>query len=193
MNTEAKQIALHFGSLYCPFNAEIHNQHYLESFLYQHELKSLVKESTCFKSISNSSCIDLNLTNNALSFQSTKIVSTGLSEFHKLVLTVLKTSIVKNKLREIQYRNCKYFDSRKFNRDLKEEFSREYVDSCSKFDEILFRVLGRHAPLKKKMLRANHAPYVSKALRKAIMKRSCLENIYFKKQDNHSLRASNHS
>ena len=39
------------------------------------------------------------------------------------------------------------------------------------------------------MLRANHAPYVSKALRKAIMKRSCLENVYFKKQDNHSLRA----
>ena len=27
------------------------------------------------------------------------------------------------------------------------------------------------------MLRANHAPYVSRALRKAIMKRSCLENI----------------
>ena len=39
------------------------------------------------------------------------------------------------------------------------------------------------------MLRANHAPYVSKALRKAIMKRSCHENVYFKKQDNHSLRA----
>ena len=72
---------------------------------------------------------------------------------------------------------------------MKDEFSREYVDSCSKFDEIFLKVLNRHAPLKKKMLRANHAPYVSKALRKAIMKRSCLENVYFKKQDNHSLRA----
>ena len=38
------------------------------------------------------------------------------------------------------------------------------------------------------MLCANHAPYESKVLKKAIMKRSCLENIYFKKQDNHSLR-----
>ena len=146
MNTEAKPVALHFGSLYCPFNAEIHNQHYLESFLYQHELKSLVIENTCFKSISNPSCIDLNLTNNALSFQSTKTVSTGLSEFHKLVLTVLKTSIVKNKLPEIQYRNYKYFDPRA----LKEEFSRQYGDSCSKFDEIFLKVLNRHAPLKKK-------------------------------------------
>ena len=39
------------------------------------------------------------------------------------------------------------------------------------------------------MLRANHAPYMSKGLSKAIMKRPCLENIYFKKQDNHFLRA----
>ena len=71
---------------------------------------------------------------------------------------------------------------------MKQEFSREYVDSCSKFDEIFLKVLNRHAPLTK-MLRANHAPCVSKAVRKTIMKRSCLENIYFKKQDNHSLRA----
>ena len=96
----------------------------METFLYQHELKSLVKEKTCFKS--NSSCIDLFLINNTLSFQSTKTVSNGLSDFHKLVLTVLKTSIVKNKPREIQNR---YFDSRNFNRDLNEEFSPEYVDS----------------------------------------------------------------
>ena len=71
---------------------------------------------------------------------------------------------------------------------MKQEFSREYVDSCSKFDEIFLKVLNRHAPLTK-MLRVNHAPYVSKAIRKAIMKRSCLENVYYKKQDNHSLRA----
>ena len=62
--------------------------HYLERFLYQHELKSLVTEKTCFKSISNPSCVDLFLTNSALSFQSTKTVSIG-----------LKTDIVKNKPR----------------------------------------------------------------------------------------------
>ena len=32
------------------------------------------------------------------------------------------------------------------------------------------------------MLRANHAPYITKALEKAILKRSYLENLYFKKQ-----------
>ena len=70
------------------FNAERHDD-CLESFLCQRELKSLVKEKTCFKSISNPSCIDLFLTNTALSFQRIKTVSTGLSDFHKLVLTVL--------------------------------------------------------------------------------------------------------
>ena len=166
------------------FNAEIYDD-YLESFLYQHELKSLVKE----KSISKSKLYKFVLTNNALSFQSSKTVSTGLSDFHKFVLTVLKTSIVKNKPREMHYRSYKYFGSRKFNRDLKNEFSLEYVDSCSQFDEIFLRVLHRNVPLKKKMLKDNHGPYVSEALGKAIMRRPRLENIYFKKQDNHSLRA----
>ena len=44
-----------------------------------------------------------------------------------------------------------------------------------------------HAPLKKKLLRANHSQYVTKALRKAIM-RSKFEKIYFKKQTNESLK-----
>ena len=39
------------------------------------------------------------------------------------------------------------------------------------------------------MLRAKHEPHVSKALRKVITKRSCLENVYFKKHDNRSLTA----
>ena len=56
-------------------------------------LKVSLKKN-CFKRISNPTCIDLFLTNNAFSFQSTKTVSTGLSDFHKLVILVLKTSIV---------------------------------------------------------------------------------------------------
>ena len=41
-------------------------------------------------------------------------------------------------------------------------------------------ILEKPAPLKKKLLRANHAPYVTKALRKAVMTRSHLEKLYFK-------------
>ena len=47
------------------FNAEI-SEFCLDSFLYQHELKNLVKEKACFKNVSNPSCIDLFLKNNPI-------------------------------------------------------------------------------------------------------------------------------
>ena len=50
-------------------------------------------------------------------------------------------------------------------------------------------LLNRHTPLKKKMLRANHSSYMSKTLRKAIMRRSYLENKYLKKKTDQCLRA----
>ena len=97
-------------------------------------------------------------------------------------MTVLKTTFSKNKPREIVYRNYKYFNSQNFNDELKFVFSNENIDSCSKFSQTFLDVLNKHAPLKKKRLRANHASYVSKSMRKAIIKRSYLENVYFKKK-----------
>ena len=67
--------------------------------------------------------------------------------------------------------------------------TKENIDSCTQFDEQFLKVLNIHAPLKRKLLRANHAPYISKTLRKAIMRRSYLEKIYFKKRTDHSLKA----
>ena len=52
--------------------------------------KNIVKEPTCFKSLSNPNCIDLVITNSSSGFQNTKAMSTGLSDFHKMVVSVLK-------------------------------------------------------------------------------------------------------
>ena len=49
-------------------------------------------------------------------------------------------------------------------------------------------VLNNHAPLKKKVIHANHVPYVTKALKKAILERSYLEKLYFKKKTSESLK-----
>ena len=86
---------------------------------------------------------------NVLSCQHTETVSTSLSDFHKLVLTVLKTAISKSKPREIHYRYYKKSDSLKFNIDLKNAFAHEKIESCIKFDEVFMTVLNSHAPLKK--------------------------------------------
>ena len=100
------------------FNTET-SEPRIDSFIYEHDLQNLVKEKTCFKSVENPSCIDLILTNNAMAFQNTTTVFTGLSDFHKLVLTVLKTSITKSKPQKITYRDYKNFDSVRFNGELK--------------------------------------------------------------------------
>ena len=49
-------------------------------------------------------------------------------------------------------------------------------------------LLDHHAPLKKKILRANNAPYIIKKLRKAIMNRSQLEKIHKKTLTEKSLK-----
>ena len=131
-----------------------------------------MKEKTCFKSVENPSGIDLILTNNSIAFQNTTTVFTGLSDFHKLVLTELKTSITKSKPQKITYRDYKSFDSIRLNDELKYVLVKEKITSCAKFDEMFSRILNQHAPLKSKIVRANYALYVSKPLRKAIMKRS---------------------
>ena len=126
----------------------------------------------------NPSCINLFLTNNGLSFQHTETFSTGLSDFHKLVLTVLNTTVLRNNQKELHYRNYKKFNFLKFNADLKNAFAHDKIESCIKFDEVFMKVLNRHTPLRKKVLRANHLSYISKTLRKAIKRRSYLEKKY---------------
>ena len=67
----------------------------LAAFIDSHDLYSLIKEPTCFKSILNPSCIDLILTNKKHNFQNSKTFCTGYSDFHKMIYTMMKISYVK--------------------------------------------------------------------------------------------------
>ena len=154
-----------------------------------HEPCNIVKEKTCFKNMENPSCIDLLLTNSVYAFQQTNNTCAGLSGYYKLVLTVLKTTAPRSQPTEITYTDYKQLYSLKFKNELKNVLIlKESIDSCTKFDEQFLKVLNSNATLKKKLLRANHAPYISKTLREAINKRSYMKNIYFKKQTDHSLK-----
>ena len=87
--------------------------------VYMHELCNLVKKKTCFKNMQNPSCIELLLTNNAYAFQQTITICTGLSDCHKLVLTVLKTTVPRSQPKEITYTSYKQFSSSKFKNEMK--------------------------------------------------------------------------
>ena len=47
----------------------------------------------------------------------------------------------------------------------------------------------KHAPAKKKVVRANDKPYMTKALRHAIMRRSALKTRFFKDKNDENLKA----
>ena len=72
------------------FNAEISDLN-MESFCTINNLKCIIKESTCYKNPDNRTCIDLILINYPRNFQESSTLETGLSNFHKMVLTVFKS------------------------------------------------------------------------------------------------------
>ena len=56
----------------------------------------------------------------------------------------------------------------------------EFITNYESFEDVLLKILNKQAPLKKKVSGANQAPYMTKTLRKAIMRRSELDSKYLK-------------
>ena len=160
------------------FNSELCEKD-INEFCDLYTFKSLIKEPTCFKNKYNPTCIDLILTNQKTHFQNSTTIETGLSDFHKMVVTVLKTNFQKSSPTTIKFRNYSKFNDE----DFRLELSNELLLNCelnnityAEFKHIFMRVLNQHAPLKTKIIRANNAPFMNKSLRKHIMTRSRLKN-----------------
>ena len=144
-----------------------------------YDAKNIVKGPTCFKSATNPSTIDLFVTNTPRSFWNTRTFENSLSDFHSLVTTVLNTKYVKPKPKQVTYRNYKNFVLEHFQRDLVTVFSSGCND-YETFERMFLSTLNLHAPLKKKTIRGNHAPYFNRNIRKAIMKRNELHTKFNK-------------
>ena len=164
------------------FNTDI-NQSCMKSFCESYTLPSLIKEPTCHKSPQNPSCTDLILTNSPYSFQNSCAIETGLSDFHKMTVTVMKTTYEKLKPRITNYRD-KNFCSDTFRQKLLEKLATENINTnCSgleKFLQICVNTLNNLAPCKKIYSRGNNMPFMNKSLTSAHMKRSRLRNLYLK-------------
>ena len=81
-----------------------------EEFMKVYNLKNLVKGSTCLKNPDKPSCINLILTNKSKNFQTSQIIETDISDFHEMVMTVLKVYFKKKQPSVIQYHNYKNFN-----------------------------------------------------------------------------------
>ena len=99
-----------------------------------------------------------------------------------MTVTVLKTEFVKADPIQINYRNYNNYNHLDFSNELRSKLFNDGTsnNNYNKFQNILSEVLDKHAPLKRKYLRANNSPFMTKQLRKMIMNRSRCKNAYFK-------------
>ena len=131
---------------------------------------------TCFTKNSSTS-IDVILTNRVRSFQKTSVFETGLSDYHGLVVTVLKSHIPRLEPKVIKYHNYKNFDQVKFLADASGTNFDALEDPDACYDNLTnsFRiVVAKHAPLKTKFARGNSAPFMTRKLKKEIYTRTRL-------------------
>ena len=150
----------------------------IQIFYTTYNFKCLVKEATCFQSINSPSCIDPILTNKSLCFQKTAVVETGLSDFHRLTFTVMKSTFQKQVLKILSYRNYKSFNNTLFQNDLMYEISKIGLNNinCEQFENIFMLTLNKHALSKIRYVRATNSPCMNNDTYKAIMVRSRLRN-----------------
>ena len=128
-------------------------------------LTNLVIDSSCFKS-NKGTLIGLMLTNKPKSFYKSHSFVTGLSDCHRLIVSILRSSFQKLPPKFVIYRSQKNFHESNFLRDLdskliQEELYKSCDDPYPKISEIFSEVLNYHAPLKQKSVRRNHAPFMT--------------------------------
>ena len=98
---------------------------------------------------------------------------TGISDHHKLISAVTKSGSFEGRPREKIYRSYRSFNIKtlkvKTKKRLSDKLSRLESNSYSEFDKAFLTVLNKKAPLKT-FLSHNNSPFMTKELRKAIMK-----------------------
>ena len=161
------------------FNSQM-EEDAMKDFCDIYNLKNLITEPTCYKNDQNPTQIDHILTNKPKSFHSSMCIETGLSDFHKMTISVLNVHFKKICPVKIKYRNYKNFNPSSFKAELKTslESSKRTEITYDSFKNTFMKTLNKHAPMKEKTIRGNNAPFMNKTLSKAFMHRAKLKNKY---------------
>ena len=116
----------------------------------------MISKPTCYKNPDKPTCIDLILTNCLESFQNFCVIETGLSDFHKMFVTIMKTSYRKIEPRVRNYQDYKSFSNEGFRESLLENFKGKLSgnpdQSFCNFVNTCNTVLDKQLSKKKSML-----------------------------------------
>ena len=137
----------------------------MKTFCQEEKFKNLLEKQTCYKNHTNPSCVYLIIKNKPKSFQNSFTFETGLSNFHKKAVTVLKPSFVKQKPRVLNYRNYKFFNNTLFKDQVLDKLRNSNFQISDKdlkhFRETCLSVLNTMSPLKSRFIRAIQAPFIN--------------------------------
>jgi len=106
----------------------------------------------------------------------TRNFNCGLGDVHNMISIQIKGNVPTNKKELKIYRNFKKFDQENFISDLKDtDFDNvlEHDDvnkMYSEFEQVFMKAVNKHASLKTRKPCPQHAPFISKELRKAVYK-----------------------
>ena len=95
-----------------------------------------------------------------------------------MVVTILKQIFKKQESRIIKYGRHKTFCNDGFTSQLLFELNKGLIEQSGleHFNATVLKVPANEAPIKMKYFRANEAPFMNRAIKKAVMKRSRLRN-----------------
>ena len=123
-----------------------------KDFCNLYSFTSLINKPTCLINPSKVTCIYLILRYHPKFFQNTTVIETGLSDFHKMVVTIMKT-FCKFKPEITSYSKYKNFSNDIFRGTLLEELPQVQIsnddDGFNNFLRICRNALDRFAPHKK--------------------------------------------
>ena len=128
------------------------SSNHLSDLNFTFSLTNLVTDSTCFK-LNKGSLSDLMLTNKPKGFYKSHSFVTGLSDCHKLIVSILRASFQKLSPKILIYRDQKNFHESNFLCDLDSrlvqgELYKNCEDPYTKMSEIFFEVLNYHVHMK---------------------------------------------
>ena len=130
------------------FNMAIENKN-LEVLMNSFGLECLIKKPTCLQS-KNPSYIDLILTNKEDLFKNSNVLEVGISDHHSLIITALKSQLVKGNAKIKLYRDYSEFNMDNSKAELDNKLKSGVVTEYSNFQNIFIQILNNHALAKKK-------------------------------------------
>ena len=126
-------------------------QNFYKSFLFEH----LIRKPTCYKR-NTPTGIDHIITNIPKRFMKLMALETGISDYHKMIMTIFCSTFAKSKPKTFYYRCYKKFDLEQFQMELKEKLDEISNNSFDIFLEEFKTCLDKFTPLKEKKSRFNN-------------------------------------